>query len=424
MAVQHPESGRPSVELLRIRPFAFFWSSTTLSGFTAAITVVALQVLIVTVLDASAFEIGLLNAVQVVPYVFFGLLVGAWMDRWRRKPVLVLANAGRAIVLASIPLLWGTGALTVWSLGGVLLVFGLLTLFYDSAAQSILPRLVPRRSLVLANARLSQAGTVAQTAGPALGGAIVGWLTAPVALLVDAVSYAVSAILLAVIRLDEPKAGPRVAGRHVGHDILDGLRWTYSHRTVAPLALSVHVWFLANSFALTAFAPFVLRELAVGPLGYGLVLALGGAGGFLGAVIAPAAGRRLGAGRAILAGRLLAPVAWAAIALAPMVGEGAGPVVALAVGQFVFGLSMGVEDANDMGYRQAAAPDDMQGRMNASIRTVNRVTLLVGAVTAGALATAVGFQTTIWVSVGVFLVAALVIVFSPLRAARHEDAPG
>ena len=423
MAVRHPNDNPSPAEVLRVPGFALFWSSSTLSAFTAAITAVALQVLIVTTLDASAFQIGLLNAVQVVPYVFLGLLVGAWMDRWRRKPALVLANAGRAIVLVLIPVLWITSSLTVWSLGAVLLVFGVLTLFYDSAAQPILPRIVPRQSLVLANARLGQAGTVAQTAGPAIGGAIVGLLGAPIAILVDAISYAASAIMLAFIRVEEPKAAPRTKGRHVGHDILDGLRWTYSHRTIAPLALSVHVWFLANSLSLTAFAPFVLRELEIGPFAFGGILAMAGVGGFLGALLAPVAGRRLGAGRAVLIGRLFAPVAWAAIALAPVFSkESLATVVALAFGQFVFGFSMGLEDANDMGYRQGVTPDEMQGRMNASIRTVNRVTLLVGAVVAGVLATLVGFQVTIWISAGVFLIAALVIAFSPLRTARHEDA--
>lgn len=247
-------SDRP-VEVLRIPAFALFWSSSTLGAFTGAVTAFAFQVLIVNTLGASAFEIGLLNAANVVPYLLFGLVVGALMDRWRRKPAMVLASIGRAIVLALVPVLWIMGSLTVWSFGALLLLYGSLTLIADSAAQPMLPHLVPRNQLVAANARLGQAGTIAQTTGPALGGAVVGWLGAPFAILIDAVAYLVSAVLLSRIRVEEARAQRRTDGRHLGHDIMEGLRWTYSHRTLAPMAASVNVWFLGNSIALTAFAP-------------------------------------------------------------------------------------------------------------------------------------------------------------------------
>lgn len=415
-------SDRPG-EVLRLPAFALFWSSSTLGALTGAVTTVAFQVLIVTTLGASAFEIGLLNAASVVPYLLFGLVVGALMDRWRRRPALVLASLARAIVLAAVPVLWLTGTLTVWSFGSVILLYGALTLIADSAAQPLLPRLVPRTQLVAANARLGQAGTVAQTAGPALGGAVVAWLSAPLAIVIQTVSYLVSALLLSRIRVDEPKQERRTDDRHIGHDIVEGLRWTYSHRTLAPLAASIHVWFLGNSMALTAFAPFALRELDVGPLVFGIVLAMGGLGGFVGAVIAPATGRRFGVGGAVLAGRILAPVAWVVVLAAPLTADTSLALVAitLGIGQFLFGLGMGVEDPNEMGYRQAVAPDRMQGRMNASIRTVNRVAFLIGSLVAGVLATVFDYRLTIGVSVAVFAIAALIVVFSPLRTARHED---
>lgn len=417
-------SDRP-VEVLRVPAFALFWSSSTIGAFTGAVTAVAFQVLIVTTLEASPFEIGLLNAANVVPYLLFGLIVGALMDRWRRKPAMVLASIGRALTLMLVPVLWLTGTLSVWSFGALFLLYGALTLIADSAAQPMLPRLVVRDQLVAANARLGQAGTVAQTTGPALGGALVGWLGAPFAILIDAVAYIVSAILLSRIRVEETRARRRTDGRHLGHDIMEGLRWTYSHRTLAPMAASVNVWFLGNAIALTAFTPYALRELDIGPLLFGVVLAMGGVGGLIGALLAPAAGRRFGVGGAVLAGRLLSAVAWTAVLVIPHAEDATLFVVAvpLGVGQFLLGLGMGLEDPNEMGYRQAVAPDQMQGRLNASIRTVNRVTFLVGALIAGGLATAFGYRVTIAVSVVVFLAAALIVLFSPLRTARHEDAP-
>ncbi|WP_314475936.1 MFS transporter [uncultured Microbacterium sp.] len=415
-------SDRP-VEVLRVPAFALFWSSSTLGAFTGAVTALAFQVLIVKTLNASPLEIGLLNAANVVPYLLFGLIVGALMDRWRRKPAMVLASVGRALTLALVPVLWFTGALTVWSFGALLLLFGALTLIADSAAQPLLPHLVPRSQLVAANARLGQAGTVAQTTGPAFGGALVGWLGAPFAILIDAVAYVVSAILLSRIRVEEVRAQRRTDGRHLGHDIVEGLRWTYSHRTLAPMAASVNVWFLGNAIALTAFAPYALRELSLSPLLFGVVLALGGVGGLTGALLAPSAGRRFGVGGAVLAGRSLSAIAWIAVLLLPHTEDSARFVltISLGLGQFLFGLGMGLEDPNEMGYRQAVAPDHLQARVNASIRTVNRIMFLIGAVIAGGLATAFGYRVTIGVSVVVFVVAALIVLFSPLRLARHED---
>lgn len=416
-------SDRP-IEVLRLPAFALFWSSSTLGAFTGAVTAIAFQVLIVKTLGASPFEIGMLNAANVVPYLLFGLVVGALMDRWRRKPAMVLASIGRAVVLALVPVLWLTGSLTVWSFGALFLLFGSLTLIADSAAQPMLPRLVPRSQLVAANARLGQAGTIAQTTGPALGGALVGWLGAPFAILIDAIAYVVSAVLLSRIRVEEAKAQRRTDGRHLGHDIVEGLRWTYTHRTLAPMAASVNVWFLGNSIALTAFTPYALRELGLDPLLFGVVLALGGVGGLVGALLAPVAGRRFGVGGAVLAGRVLSAAAWTAVLVIPHAEQAPLFVVAipLGIGQFLFGLGMGLEDPNEMGYRQAVAPDHLQSRLNGSIRTVNRVTFLVGALIAGGLATAFGFRATIWVAVAVFVVAAAIVLFSPLRTARHEDA--
>lgn len=416
-------SDRP-IEVLRLPAFALFWSSSTLGAFTGAVTAIAFQVLIVKTLNASAFEIGLLNAANVVPYLLFGLIVGALMDRWPRKPAMVLASIGRAVALALVPVLWVTGSLSVWSFGALFLVYGSLTLIADSAAQPMLPRLVPRNQLIVANARLGQAGTIAQTTGTGFGGALVGWLGAPFVILIDAVAYVVSAILLSRIRIEEARAQRRADGRHLGHDILEGLRWTYSHRTLAPMAASVNVWFLGNSIALTAFAPYALRELGLDPLLFGIVLALGGVGGLAGALLAPVAGRRFGVGGAVLAGRLLSAVAWTTVLVIPHAEDASLFVVAipLGIGQFLFGLGMGLEDPNEMGYRQAVAPDNMQARLNASIRTVNRVTFLVGALIAGGLATVFGYRVTIAVSVAVFLVAAAIVLFSPLRTARYEDA--
>jgi MFS family permease len=412
-------------EVLRFSPFAFFWSATTIRAFGSAISGIAFQVLIVTVLHATPVEISIFSALSVVPYVFLGLIVGALMDRWRRQRTLVITSIGRAVALASITVLLLVNALSFWSLAIVTVILGVLVLFTDSAAQPLLPRIVPRESLVMANARLGQSNTVAATAGPALGGALLNLLGAPVLFAFDAVITAVSVALQSRIQVEEPRPAPRTDGRHIGHDIAEGMRYTYRHRTLRPLALSVHTWFLGNSIVSTVFAVFVLRELDLAAWAYGVTLAFGAVGGFLGALVAPRIGARFGAGWGIFVGRAGVVVPWLVLAVVP-IDAASGVVVLLALvsaAQFVYGLAMGIEDANDTGYRQAVAPDALQGRMNSTIRTVNRVVFLLGALLAGLLATLLGYRLTIGIGAIIFAAAALIVVASPLRKARHSDTP-
>ncbi|MFF7292007.1 MFS transporter [Microbacterium sp. NPDC008134] len=410
-------------EVLRIPAFRLFWSAITIRAFGGSIAGVAFQLLIVTVVAATPFQIGILSALSVVPYLFLGLIIGALMDRWNRQRTLVLTSIGRAIVLAAIPVLLLFDALTFWSLAAVILALGVLTLFADSAAQPFLPHIVPRSFLVSANARLGQSETVAGTAGPALGGALFNVLGAPLLFVIEAVVHAISAVLQSRISVVETAPPPRAHGRHIGHDIADGMRFTYRHKTLRPLALSVHVWFLGNSIVATVFAVFVLRELELPAWAFGMALAFGGVGGFLGAVIAPTIGARIGAGRAILLGRCLVVAPWAVLALAPIGPDSSVTLLLTLVSaaQFLYGLSMGIEDANDIAYRQAAAPDAIQGRMNATIRTTNRVVFFFGALFAGALATWLGYPVSLGLAAAIFGVAALIVAFSPLRTARHED---
>lgn len=413
----------PTREILRHPVFAYFWSAATIRAFGGAIAGVAFQVLIVTVVNATTMQISILSALGVLPYLFLGFIIGALMDRWRRQRTLVISTIGRAATLASIPVLLLLGALNFWTLAIVILLLGVLTLFADSAAQPLLPRIVPRGSLVAANARLGQSQTVAETAGPALGGALFSLLGAPILFAFEAIINAIAAFLQSRIKVTEPKPVPRAVDRHVGHDIAEGMRYTYTHPTLRPLALSVHIWFLGNSIVTTVFAVFVLRELALPSWAFGTALAVGGVGGFVGAMIAPRVGSRLGAGRAILVGRLLVVIPWLMLALSPLTAYSgvAAVLVVVAAAQFLYCLAMGIEDTNDISYRQSVAPDGIQGRMNATIRTVNRIVFFFGALLAGLMMTLLGYHATIGVGTGVFLLAALIVAFSPLRDARHED---
>ena len=158
--------------------FPRYWTADAISSLGSAVTAVAMPVLVVKLLRATPFEVGVVNAAQFVPYALLGLIAGVYTDRWRRKPVLVWASVGRALSLGAIPILWLTGVLQIWILVIALLLFGAFSVFGFAATQSLLPRLVPRARLVPANARLDQTDAAAQTLGPAIGGGLVGLLGA------------------------------------------------------------------------------------------------------------------------------------------------------------------------------------------------------------------------------------------------------
>ncbi|MBD5785209.1 MFS transporter [Cellulosimicrobium terreum] len=396
--------------------FLRYWAAAAISSFGTAVTAVAMPVLVVQSLGATPFEVGVVNAAQFLPYALLGLVAGAYTDRWRRKPVLVWASVGRALSLGTIPVLWAAGVLTVELLVVALLLFGAFSVFGFAATQSLLPRLVPRASLVRANARLDQTDAAAQTLGPAIGGGLVGLLGAPVALAVDAVSYLLDAALNASVRVDEPRSDTHA--RNLRREIRDGLRWTYRHRTLGPLAVSTHVWFLANGAAMTVLSLFALRSLGFTALTFGLLLALFGVSSLVGASIAPRLGARFGTGRVVVLARVAYPIAWLLVLLVPATAFGDALLfVALALQ----GVAAGVENSNEMGYWQALTPDELLGRVNATRRSVNRTLAALGALVAGVAVGLLGERPTLVGVVVAFAAAALVVALSPLREATVGD---
>lgn len=403
-------------EPLRLFSFRTFWAASTLGFFGLSITTLAVDVLVIQGLHASEVEVGVVRAAQFAPYLLIGLIAGALVDRWRRRPTLVITNLAQGLLLLLIPMLWWFDALTVWVMAGVLLITGSFAVFAAAAEQSFLPDLVPRHSLVMANARLGQSMTVAQSAGPPLAGALMAWLNVTSALVLGALTRVATAVLVSRIPDEEPapEVHPRLTLRR---DILAGLKFIYGHRTLAPLALSTHIWFLANSIAMTILGLFVLRELGLAAAGYGLVLAAAGVGGFLGALCAPWAGRRLREGNAIILGRLLCTTAWLAMSLTPELGA-TRTLLFVCSAQLLYGFAMGLEDPNEMGYWQAVTPREMLGRVNATRRSANRSTAVVGALLGGLVAAVVGLRGILIVVTTVFMMASLVAALSPLRGAR------
>ena len=411
------EGGEGRRDVFRLPGYLAFWTAYSVSSFGTYITTIALQVLVVLTLGGSAVDVGLVNGARWLPYLLFGLVIGALVDRRRRKPILVGADFARALLLGAIPALWALGWLTLPVLIAFVAVFGFFALVGDAASISFLPRLIPRDYLLPAHARTDQSDAVAQTSGPLVAGGLVTLLGAPIAVVADAASYLVSGVLVSRIRVTEP--APTVGERsRLIPDIREGLNWVYRHRTLTPMAIGSHGWFLFNAMLTTVFVPFALLELRLTAFELGVALAAAGVAGLVGSSISARLGRRWGAGRTVIACNSVMAVGWAVIAIAP---AGALVIVVLALGQALYGFGLGLSNANEMGYRQAITPDRLQGRMNTTIRSVNRAMIVVGAPLGGFLAVGIGYRAALWVAIGGFLAVVVYLALSPFRLARHGD---
>lgn len=406
-----PADGR----VFRQPGFALFWSAETVTEFGVTVTGFALQVFVVVTLGGTALDVGWLNAARWAPYLLFGIVLGALMDRRRRRPVMVWTDLGRFVVLAAIPLLWVAGWLSLPLLFVTVAVFGLLSLMNDSASQSFISRIVPRGALLSAHSRLDQSAAVAGTAGPLLAGWLVSLLAAPLVLVISAVTYLVSALQVWRIRILEPPARGGWSLRGLGGDIREGLHWVYRQRMLGALAFATHGWFLFNGMLVTVFVPFVLTGLGLGPVVLGAALAAAGVGSLLGATMSPRLGGRFGAGPVIIASRVILPLAWAAIVFATPSAAG---VALLIAAQFVVGLCMGAENANEMAFRQVMTPDALQARVNTTMRSVNRGMPVIGAPLGGLIAGWIGFIPALLVAALGMLLVVVGLWLSPFRRAR------
>jgi len=205
--------------------------------------------------------------------------------------------------------------------------------------------------------------------------------------------------------------------RDVRKEAAEGLAWIYRHPSLRPLALSTHGWFLCSAITGAILTPYVLRTVGLDAFGLGLILSVGGVGGLLGSLVASRLGARFGAGRVVIVCRALTGLSWALVALSGRHWDG---WLLLGAGQMLLGLSMGAENANEMGYWQAITPDRLQGRMNATRRSINRGMLVVGAPAGGALAAAIGYRPMLWVAAGGFLIVAVSLACSPFRHATVD----
>ena len=394
--------------------FARYWFADAVSNLGTFVSALALQLLLIETLHADQVALGVVRSAQWLPYLLFGLVAGVVVDRVRRRPLLVGADVLCAVLLGTIGFLALTGRLTVPVLAVLVFVVGSASMFFSAAHLSLLPTIVPPTRLATANARLAQTYSATQSLGPLVGGALVRLLSAPVAVLVDAASYAVSAVVLATLRVDErrPEPAQEQRPRHLWAELREGAAWVYRHATLGPYAVSLHLWFFANGIVTTVLVYFATTELHLDALGIGLVLAATGVTGVIGAGLAPRLGVRFGTGRVVLATEWANPIAYGLLLLAR---PGPSAVVWPLLANALFGLAMGVKGPLEMSYRNLVTPDRLRGRMNATIRSFNWGTIAVAAPLGGWLAASFGNRVAIGVGVLGLAASALWLWCSPYR---------
>jgi MFS family permease len=402
--------------LMRHRDFRRLWAADALSQTGTQVTVIALPLLLIKVLDAGPFEVGLLTTFEFLAFLLIGLPAGVWVDRVRRRNVLLLADLVRGLLFGSLPVAWALDVLTLPQVYAVALLAGICTVFFDVAYQSYLPHLVGREHLVEGNAKLQGTQSVAQVAGPTVGGVLVQALTAPYAVLVDALSFLWSAAWIASIRSREVRP-ERVPDRHLGREMREGVSFVLGHPLLRAIAACTATANLFSNVAMTVFvvllADSAQLNLSAGTIG--LLFSAGAVGGLLGALIARRFAALVGQGQALWMSIALEAPAMVAL---PFVQRG-WLLWLVAASSVVSGIAVVVYNVTQVSFRQLLCPERLLGRMNATIRFAVWGTIPIGALLGGILGSTIGLRPTLWIAVGGSALAVLPVFFSPLRTMRE-----
>jgi MFS family permease len=404
--------------LWRHGDFLRLWGAETISQFGSQISIVALPLVAIVGLDASPFAVAALGAVEMLPFLLIALPAGVWVDRLPRRPILVVADLGRAAALAAVPLAYAFDALAMWQLYVVGFVVGVGTVFFDVAYQSYLPSLVGREQLVDGNSKLEISRSAAQLGGPGAGGLLVSAITAPYAVLVDAISFAWSGLLIARIHAREERHVP-AEQPSMRRELVAGLRYIVDDPRWRAIAVYVAVVNFFYSVAFSIFLVYAVRELDWSAALIGAVLALGNLGWLVGALVASRVSARLGIGRTLVLGGFLSGWPTLLIPLAPQ----ALAVPFVLVAQILVAFAIVLYNVTAISLMQALTPERMLGRMNASRRWIVWGTIPLGGLVGGVLAETVGLRPTMLVGGLGASVCFLFLTARPLRTIRQLPEP-
>src|SRR5688572_8070874 len=396
--------------------FRTLWASLTITSFGAQISNLALPLTAALLLHATPMQMGILVALETLPFALVSLHAGVLLDRMRKLPVIIFADLTRGAALVVVPVAAFTDLLSIEVLFVVGFFCGVQNVVGGAAYQVLLAQMAGRKRLVEANAKIALGETSAALVGPGLAGGLIQALTAPFAILLDAVAFVVSALMLRRVRApsDVSHAGPRAS---VTSEIIEGLKLVRDNRTLLSLAWVAGLWQLLHHMQLAVLLLFATRDLQLSAGAIGLAYMFGGAGCVLAAATAERLSKRYGVGPVILLGLMLTVVGWV---LYGLIG---GPVwfatVALGVGMLAFDFGGVLWGINYLALRQAITPDRLLGRMTATMRFLTVASAPIGSLVGGALATVIGLRGTLW-TIGVLglLLATAAIAWSPVRSHR------
>lgn len=409
-----PQTGRG---LWREPDFLKLWGSETVSLLGSSVTTLALPLTAVQLLNATPQQMGYLGAAQFLPFLLLSLPLGVWVDRRRRRPLLVLANLGRAVLLALIPGCALLGWLRIDLICAIAFCVGTLDALFHLSYSSYLPGLIGQEHLVEGNSKLQASASVAEIAGPGLAGALVSWLGAPVAIAVDAASYLLSALGIGGIRSVE--AAP-AAGRDQANlvtEVKEGLQMIFRQPMLRQMAIEAATFNGASQALSTLLVIYATRELHLSADRIGLIFSAAGVGALIGSLCAGPLARHLGFGRALVNTAALACLPPLLVPAAQSLADFTLPVLMTAY--FFEGIGLAASSIHFLSLRQALTPAHLLGRMMASYRTLTYGILPVGALLFGFLGERLGVRAALWIGTGLMSVAWLWVRFSPVWRLRE-----
>lgn len=395
------------------------WLGQTISLLGTQITRLALPLTAVLVLHATPGEMSLLTALQFAPFLLFGLVAGVWIDRWKRRPILITTEIGRLVLLALVPIAAWWGLLRIEYLYVISFSIGLLTVFFDVAYQAFLPTLIDRDQLVEGNSKLTFSDAGARIVGTGLGGVLIQWLTAPIAILFDALSYLISAVLISCIRVQETTIVTDRSQRNLFQDMIEGLTFIWRERSLRTIAGAGSTLNIGESVVLTFFVLYLSQDRTIGPAALSFVVIAGSVGSLIGTLVSQKIVQRFGltitlisALIAISAGRLLLPLAFGPQLLL---------LAMLFLSQLVSGIGGVVYNVAQISMRQAITPHQLQGRMTASLRFLMWGALSVGALLGGQIGELFGLQFTLILGSLGGLLASVWLIASPIQTPQDAS---
>lgn len=402
--------------LARDSEFRKLFAGQAISQIGSRITREGLPLTAYMLLHASAFEMGILSGASAAAVLLLGLFAGAFADRVRRRPIMIVTDLGRAALLATVPMAALAGRLSLAHLILVAAACGILTVLFDVSYQAYVPSLVAGDALLEANSRLALSESIAEVAGPPLAGVLVQTLTAPIAIAFDAVSFLVSAASLVWIRRPEPPPAPTAsAQQHILREIHEGLRFSWRDRRLRALLLASASGAFFGGFQMAVYIVFAMGTLHLTPAILGVLIAIGGVSSIAGALAAPRLIERWGYGNSLIAANALAA---AATFLIPMAHGPLWMAAAFLAAAQLADATWPISNINQLGIRQSVTPPHLLGRVNSAAHLMFRGVLPVGAVAGGALVAAIGIRPTMFLSASGYSLSLLWLVFSPVRGLR------